>query len=537
MTAWNAAEALCHFAAGALAERPALVHDDLVISYRELKRRCSGIASFLLAQGLPAGAHVGHYLYNSNAYMEACLGAAMAGMTHVNVNYRYRDDELLDLCNSLDVRVLVYDAAFTDRVERIRQRLRHPCVLLQVGGADLPAGAHALESLYDAAPEDFQSRASGDDYVIIATGGTTGLPKGVQWRQEDMWRKQKASTGVALLPLELSEHPATMEEHVRNVERLPPAGPLLILSPLMHGAGLLMALLAVSQGTPVATLGGERFDAERALDMIVQHGVGGVVLVGDAFALPLAEAVERRGPEQPLATLQMVVSSGSVLTGSCKAVFEKHRPGLVVFDSLGSSEASGYAVATGETGVFRPHPGTRVLDDQLRDVTPGSATVGIAYAGGYLPVGYYNAPQQTAETFVEIDGRRYVKTGDRCTVRDDGMLVLLGRDSTVVNTGGEKVYTVEVERVLLEHPAIDDAVVIGLPHERFGKQVAAIVEGAGLGEGAIAGEDIKAFVAEYLAGYKVPRLIFAIDSMQRAANGKPDYPFLTDYAERCLGKT
>lgn len=327
-----------------------------------------------------------------------------------------------------------------------------------------------------------------------------------------------------------------MEEHVSNVASLEQPGPMFPLSPLMHGTGLLVAVLALAQGTAVVTSSGTKFNAGRTIDLIIEHQVGALVIVGDAFAIPLLEELERRGNANALGSLVMILSSGAILSDDSKAALRRHNPNMLLLDTLGSSEAVGFGAATAEAGVFQPMPTTRVFDDQMREVVPGSDTVGIAYSGGYIPIGYYNEPQKSAETFVEIDGQRYVKTGDRCTVRADGMLVLLGRDSTVINTGGEKVYTIEVERVLVDHPSIGDAIVVGLPHPRFGNMVVAVVEGPGLSVDTIDVEEIKAFTRQHLADYKVPRQIFVIESLRRAANGKPDYPFITDYAAQQLSQ-
>lgn len=538
MSCWNLAEAVFQLAEGALAARPALIHDNEVVTYTQLRQRACGIAAWLQAQGLPSGAHIGHYMRNSNAYMEVFEGAALAGMSHLNINYRYRDEELVDLCNSLDVRVLVYDLEFAPMVEQIVEqisdRLPGGCLLVQVGGeAPVPATAVLLRELYTFPQQDFQRKTSSDDLFLIATGGTTGLPKGVQWRHEDIWRKQAISTGVAMMPLKLEKHPENMAEHVANVERLQESGPILILSPLMHGTGLLMAIMLVAQGTPVATLSSAKFDANHTLDFIKTHQAGSLVIVGDAFAIPLLEALNARESEELLGSVRMIMSSGTALSQASREGLMKHQPHMLIIDSLGSTETSGYAMATGEPGVFQPTRGTIVLDDNLQPVEPGSEAPGIAYTAGYLPVGYYNAPEETAKTFLEIEGKRYVRTGDRCTVRDDGMLVLLGRDSTVINTGGEKVYTVEVERVMLEHPDVSDVIVVGLPHPRFGKQVVAVVEVAGLANKTLDAEGLREFVRERLADYKVPKLVFAIDDLNRAPNGKPNYPFVLEYAERC----
>ncbi|MEM0955137.1 MAG: AMP-binding protein [Pseudomonadota bacterium] len=542
MSFWNFAETIYQLAHSGWGERTGLIHGAHSISYAELVERATGIADYLQSQTLPAGSHVGHYLRNSNAYMETFVGAGLAGHSHVNVNYRYTDEELTELCNGLDIRVLVYDAEFAELVAAIQPQLRETTVFIEVDPAAVLGSsgdgnainrfAVPLSSLQQRRPTEFRRQTSSDDLILIATGGTTGLPKGTQWRHEDMFRKTQTATGNALkLILGIEEHPATIEEHVANVNRLPGGMPFLSLSPLMHGAGMIMALMMMGQGNAVATLPSKKFDADAALDAIKQHSVGGMVLVGDAFAMPLTAALEARAAENPIASLMLLVSSGASMSDASKAGFLKHNPNLLMMDTLGSSEAIGYGISTPEAGVFNPMPTTRVLDESLKPVEPGSDTIGMIYSGGFSPVGYYNEPEKSAETFVEVDGQRMVKTGDRCTLRDDGMIVLLGRDSTVINTGGEKVYTVEVERILTDHPSITDALVVGLPHERFGKQVVAVVEGPDLTDANLDVTGIQSHCREHLADYKVPKLVFAIDDLKRAPNGKPDYGFVTEFAK------
>ena len=535
---WNFSEAVYQIAHSDLCERPALIHDNLSISYGEVLDRCLGIASWLSTLGLPAGSHVGHYMRNSNAYLEAIIGSGLVGMSHVNVNYRYLDDELIALCTGLDIRVLVYDTKFAPLVAQIRQRCDRVLGYVEVG-AEPPRNdfAVSMQALYSFDHSALERQTSPDDLILIATGGTTGLPKGTQWRHEDLWRKMEVCRGPAMAALELEEHPATLAQHIRNVASLPQPGPVFPLSPLMHATGLLIALRSLVQGAAVVTHSGARFDAGRTLDLIAQHRVGELVIVGDAFALPLLDELHRRGDGRALEPLGMIVSSGAILSDDSKAGLQQYGTDLLIIDALGSSESVGFGIATEEAGVFLPMPTTRVLDDELRDVRPGSETIGIAYSGGYVPIGYYNEPEKSAETFIELDGIRYTKTGDRCSVREDGMLVLLGRDSTVINTGGEKVYTVEVERILLDYPPVTDAIVVGLPHPRFGKMVVAVIEGPDLQGDEAESEAIKAFARGHLADYKVPRHIFRADSLRRAANGKPDYPFVEQFAASRLPRT
>jgi acyl-CoA synthetase (AMP-forming)/AMP-acid ligase II len=531
--AWNLSEAIYQLGQSTAGGRPALIHGDNEISFRQLSQRGLSFASWLQALHLPAGAHVGHYMRNSNAYMETFTAAGFAGMAHVNINYRYLEQELVDLCTGLDVRVLVYDAEFAPRVAAIREQLTSVVAFVEAG--ETPAlndFAAPLNTLYEQDASDFERSCSSDDHILLATGGTTGLPKGVVWRQEDIWRKQNLSTGSALAALQLQEHPKSMEEHIANVLKLPEPKPFIPLSPLMHGAGMLMAIIMLAQGVPVMTVPGVKFDAALTLDLIKRYQVGGVALVGDPFAHPLVEVLDQRPDEKLLATLGLLVSTGASLSEENRDGLLRHNPAMIVIDTLGSSEASGFALSTPEPGVFRPMPTTRVFDDQMVEIVPGSDDIGIAYSGGYIPVGYYAQPEKTAETFVQHEGQRFVKTGDRCQVRKDGMLILLGRDSTVINTGGEKVYTVEIERVLLQHPAISDALVVGLPHPKFGKMVVAVVEGPSLDEKSLNVDELQDHARSRLADYKVPRQIFVIDSLRRADNGKPDYTFVTEYAQR-----
>lgn len=530
---WNISEAIYQLGHSDVADRPALIHGDHQVSFAQLTERASNLGAWLQALELPHRAHVGHYMRNSSAYLETMTGAGFAGMSHVNVNYRYMEQELADLCTSLDIRVLVYDAEFAERVAAIKELLPTVVAFVEVGsGTPNNEFAKDLETLCTTSCSDFQRNCSSDDLILIATGGTTGLPKGVMWRHEDIWRKQALSTGGAMMALQLADHPETIEEHIANVLRLPTPAPFMPLSPLMHGAGILMAILMLAQGVPVLTVPGEKFEANLALDLIKHYQAGGLALVGDAFAIPLLEALNQRSDEKLLDSIRLFVSTGASLSEDNRKGLLEHNPNLILFDTLGSSEASGFAMSTAEGGVFQPMPTTKVFDEEMQEVTPGSDTIGIAYSGGYIPMGYYGQPEKSAETFVEKDGTRYVMTGDRCTVREDGMLILLGRDSTVINTGGEKVYTVEVERALLEHPKITDALVVGLAHPRFGKMVVAVVEGPALTEDNIDVAEIQTRARTILADYKVPRKIFAIDSLKRADNGKADYKFVTAYAEK-----
>lgn len=527
---WNFASLLSAIGQSPLAHKAALVHGSQTISYGELDQRSDAIGSYFTSLGLNPGSHIGHLMRNSNAYMETFVGCGKSAMSHVNINYRYQAEELTALCESLDIQVLVYDSEFSDRVKILEQTL--PDIIAFVEVTDTEANnnfAVKFSELYKTPTTKPQQSPSSDDYLIIATGGTTGLPKGVQWRHEDLWRSMNIGMAYDLAPLALKEHPATIEEHVTNLGRIEKHSRFMPLSPLMHGAGLMASLMVLGQAGTIITVDDTRFDANRVLDTIAEQRPHRVALVGDAFARPLLEALDKRRDEQLLSPLQAIISTGASLSDDCKLEFQDHQPGLLIIDTLGSSEAAGFAISSPSPGCFIPSPTTKVFNEKGDVIEPGSTEIGMLAKGGYIPSAYYNEPEKSAETFITVNGERYVLTGDRARVHVDGLIELLGRDSTCINTGGEKVYTVEVERILISHPNINDALVIGLPHQRFGKVVVAVIE---ISTQELDTEAVKKFAKQHLADYKVPKLIFPIKSLQRAANGKPNYPLITQYAEQ-----
>lgn len=540
--AWNFAAVIQQIAASELGQRTALIHADRHFSFQQLQQRCSALADFFVAQELARGAHVGHLMRNSNAYIETFLGCGLAGTSHVNLNFRYQARELLALCDSLDIEVLVYDREFAAQAALIQRELPAVSVFVEVGPDPHCHNtfAHCHETLVSAAPAGHRHSPAGDDLLLIATGGTTGLPKGVQWRHEDLWHSLNISTQYDLAVLALQEAPQSVNEHVDNLIRarqqlrdmagVDQQSRFMPLSPLMHGAGLMATLIVLSQAGCVITVPGQRLDADQVLDTLVEQKVGRLALVGDAFARPLLQALERRADEQLFAGLDIILSTGASLSEDCKRGFLHHKADLFVIDTLGSSEAAGFAVSSPRPGCFVAGPDTRVFDDAGKAVEPGSDTIGIVARGGHIPIGYYNEPERSAQTFVSIDGKRYTLTGDRARVLSDGLIELLGRDSTCINSGGEKVYTVEVERVLMEQEDITDALVIGLPHARFGSMVVAVIEHHR--PDAFDEQGIRQSISRQLADYKVPKHIFVIDDLGRAANGKPDYPATLAYAQQ-----
>ncbi|ASU85401.1 acyl-CoA synthetase [Nocardiopsis gilva YIM 90087] len=502
-----------------IGDRTALVCGDDRRGYAELEVRANRLAHHLTASGIGPGAHVGMQLYNGAAYIESLLAVLKIRAVPVNVNYRYVADELRYLYTDADLAGLVYDAEFGDRVAAVLPRvptLRH---LVAVGGPPLDAGPHVTAITYEAAlagssPErDFPKR-SGDDLYIIYTGGTTGLPKGVMWRQEDLFFSGHGGGNPGGEPV------ATPEE---LVEKATSGGGVVMMpvAPLMHGAAQLTAFICLWSGGTIVLV--RRFDADAVLRAIERERVLTINLVGDAMAAPLADALEAGGHD--VSSLHVISSSGAILSGSVRARLEELLPGRAVLDNYGSTEtglvAWGVAGATPETGLRYRFDDERitVLGSDLRPVAPGSGDIGQVARSGRVPLGYYKDREKTAATFVEAGGVRYTLTGDMATVEADGTVTVHGRGSVCINTGGEKVFPEEIESVLKGHPQVSDAVVVGVDDDRFGQRVAAVVSAVG----GVAAPDLDAFVRERVAGYKVPRQYRMVPEVRRSPSGKADY--------------
>lgn len=510
--------------ADALPDIPAVVQGERIVRWSEFDSRADGIAEVLLGVGLRRQDKVAQYLYNCPEYLETVFGSLKASLVPVNTNYRYVEDELAYLWDNADVAAVVFDSDFTDRVAVVRARV--PGVRLWVCVGDCcPAWAVPYEEAAQAATARVFPPwgRSGDDLYLLYTGGTTGLPKGVMWRVDDLFALLNAVTVGVSYPYECGL--ASVKAALEEVALPRPVG--LPASPLMHGAGAFTAFNILSGAGTVVLLSGRAFDAEGLLDTIERERVGLVALIGDAFAKPLLQALDAAPGRWDLSSLEAIGSSGVMWSEETKRGLLRHHPGMQLVDAFASSEAPGMGVsvsgggAASDTAAFVPGSSARVLDDRGLDVVPGSGTVGRVAVTGVLPIGYYKDAEKTAATFMEIDGIRYSMPGDYATVEENGCLRLLGRGSLCVNTGGEKVFPEEVEQVLKQHDSIFDAVVVGIPDERLGEAVAAVVQpepGVSVDE-----EDIRSHVKQRLASYKAPRHILVVETLGRAPNGKADY--------------
>ncbi|MGQ0573870.1 MAG: AMP-binding protein [Pseudonocardia sp.] len=519
--------------AAAVPGRAAVVHRGGTLTYARLVERARRLARLLGDRGLGirreraglAGHECGQdmlaqYLHNGPEYVEGMLGAYRARVAPFNVNYRYVAGELRYLLRDAAPRAVQFHGRFAAALAEVLPDVPSVRLLLQVddgSGADLLPGAVDYEAAIAAVAPEPQPQPSPDDLYVLYTGGTTGLPKGVLWRQGDAAvslfgaRDRRRGTEWACL----ADKVAAIATHPQRY---------LLLAPLMHGGGQIAALHALSDGhTIVLPDDTTRFDPAGALDAVARHGATALVVVGDAFGRPLADELAARPRELP--TLRLVVSGGAALSAVHRQRLVAAVPGLTVLDSIGASETGVQGRSDAPAGdaapTYVPEPGTVVLaDDRATPLPPGHDGTGWLATAGRVPLGYLGDPAKTAVTFPVIGGRRLAVPGDRARLLADGRIQLLGRDSTTINTGGEKVFAEEVEAALRCHPDVVDAVVCGRPSARWGEEVVALVAvrpGRELDE-----PGLRAHCARRLAGYKLPKAVIVVDEVRRSPSGKPD---------------
>ncbi|HEV3225527.1 MAG TPA: acyl-CoA synthetase [Acidimicrobiales bacterium] len=498
-------------------DRMALIVGDHHLTYRELEDRANQVAHRLGALGVGAGDHVGIYAYNCVPWVEAMLACFKLRAVPININFRYVEDELAYLLDNADCVAVVYDPEFADRLEAVRERV--PIVK-----HTLPIDA-SWDRARDAeiAARDFGPR-SGDDYYMLYTGGTTGMPKGVVWRQEDVF--MALGQGIDAV----TGH--KVESDTELADAAAAGFPLIsfMLPPLMHGACQWGMLGMMFKGNTVMLA--ERFDPAGVWDGIAREKANAIMITGDAMGRPLIEALDAEPERWDTSSMLAVSSSAALFSAPVKDRFFNRFPNLVITDSIGSSEGGfngiaqvpkeGTAMKGGPT--VKPGPDTVVVDDELNVLSPGSAIVGKVARGGNIPLGYYKDEEKTKATFVTAnDGRRYVVAGDFALWEDDGTITLLGRGSMCINSGGEKIFPEEVESALKSHPDVFDALVVGATDDRWGQRVAAVVQPRpGLTPTL---EELATHCRTKIAGYKVPRELHLVESISRSPSGKPDYPW------------
>jgi acyl-CoA synthetase (AMP-forming)/AMP-acid ligase II len=513
--AWNLADLFEHVA-DSVPDRVALIVGDRVETYAQLEENANRLAHHLAQQGIGPGDHIGIYALNSHEFVETMFAAYKLRAVPINVNYRYVEAELRYLFENADLVALVHDEEFRSRIDAVRDALPLLRHTLAIGTNEY------RDALASSSPaRDFVPR-SDDDIYILYTGGTTGMPKGVVWRQEDV-----LCVLGGLVDFETAERLSDEWQFAKAAAAAPEGNLGIVIAPLMHGAAQWGVLNGLINGRTIVLLA--KFDPHDVWRTIDRHQITSLNITGDAMGRPLIEVLEES--DYDASSLTMVSSTAAVFSATVKARYLERFPNLIIADAVGSTETgyNGVRVITagGEERpglpTVRMGPDTVVLDDDMNIVQPGSGVVGRMARGGNVPLRYHKDPERSAATFVTVDGRRYSVSGDAAIVEADGTMTLLGRGSVCINSGGEKIYPEEVEAALKAHPAVFDAVVVGVPDERWGQRVAAVIE-TRAGQ-TVTLEELDSHTREHVAGYKVPRELHVVAKIERSPSGKPDYPW------------
>ncbi|HWL66445.1 MAG TPA: acyl-CoA synthetase [Actinomycetota bacterium] len=504
----------------AVPDREALVCGDRRLTYEQLDERATRLAHHLAGVGVEAGDHIGLYMYNGTEYVEAMLACFKIRAVPINVNYRYVENELRYLFDNADLKGLIHQQEFCPRIAAVKDELpllKTFIVVEDSSGADYSVlGSVEYEkALSGASPErDFGPRSS-TDLFIIYTGGTTGMPKGVVWRHEDLFFAGMGGGNPLGEPIAKPEELAPNAREKDVVVQFP-------VPPLIHGAAQLTVLIGFNWGGKIVLA--PRFDPDGTWDLIEKEKVNTIMLVGDAIARPLADTLSATKDQRDVSSLFYISSAGAVLSDPVKDQLKELLPNTIVAESFGASETGFQGMESGSGRMrFVMNDRTTVLNDDLKPVEAGSGDIGRVAQKGRVPMGYYNDEEKSAETFVEADGDRWVLLGDMAMVEADGSITVLGRGTVCINSGGEKLFPEEIENAVKSHPDVYDVVIVGIPDERWGEKVAALIE---VRPGAtLTLESIQEHCRKLIAGYKVPRALRIVEKVERHPSGKPDYPW------------
>lgn len=501
-------------------------------TYADLDRRANKLAHYLESVGIEPGQHIAIHMRNRMEYVEALIACLKIRAVPINVNFRYTDSELDYLYNDSDsVCVIVEDTFYASARSALTQcaRVRHTVV---VDTQELGPNSHgsatnfefedrSVSGYEDALALQPDTRGFGPrsekDHFVIYTGGTTGMPKGVLWQHEDFY--YAALTGANTRGAPHHRLKDVVAAAVANSD----AQIYLLTAPLMHGAAIYSLLTALLMGEPRVLT--HSFDAMEVLRLIDAEKITGLTVVGDAIARPIADALLAQGKNYDLSSLQLIVSGGALFSQHLKDEIRALLPGIQIKDAFGASETGNDGIveyADDGARLLRSNPNMVLLDDQFRAIDVKAGVTGFIARKGHVPLAYYNDEQKTATTFPTIDGIRYAVLGDMGRLQEDGTIVLLGRGSTCINSGGEKIYPEEVEQAIKSHPAVFDALVAGTPDRRFGERVGAVVQ-LRSGFESVETASIVEYCREHLAGYKIPRSLVVVPAVQRSPSGKADY--------------
>ena len=521
-------------------EREALVCGDRRSSFAALDAGANQMAHYLAAQGVKAGDHVGLYMYNCSEYLEAMLACFKIRAVPINVNYRYVKDELLYIFDNADMVACIHHREFIPAIAEVRNAAKKLKIFVSVAdetNEDLSLiGAvdyHKATETQSKA-RDFAARAD-EDYFILYTGGTTGMPKGVMWPHKNVFFAAMGGGGH-FSPLGPCEKPEDIRERVME-------NPLrgIALAPLMHGASWWYACIQLLAGNTLVLNHNRSFDGDKVWQIVADEKVHAVQIVGDAMAIPLLDSLAANPDRWDLSNVFNVGSGGAIFSEAKQEAFKKFFPNVFITNAFGSSEGGQMGMdngskktASGLGNVSRTDYMDVIVEEEGK--APRHAEMGetgIFARAGYIPMGYYNDPVKTAKTFLEVDGKRWLLTGDAAKLEDDGSITVFGRGSNCINSGGEKIFPEEVEVALKAHEGIFDALVVGVADERWGSRVSAVIQARkGI---KLDLNNVQEHCRKHIAGYKVPREIHIIEELPRAPSGKPDYKTAKAFAESGKG--
>ena len=529
--------------ADAIPNEIAIVCGENIRTWKEYDDRAARLATLLTSYGLGSDSKVGLYLHNSNEFLEAQYSVFKVAGVPINVNYRYKEEELIYLLDNSDSEAVFFQGCYAQQIESIKDKLDKVKVFIQVDdGAPQLECAENYEQIISSNEPMERFERSEDNIYMLYTGGTTGMPKGVMYTHGGHLGAMFNTAGAwGMIPIQEKIEIENISKEVLRISEEESLTVSIPACPLMHGTGMwLGALIPHLVGGRVVTMPQLGFDPDFLFKEVERTKANNIVIVGDAFAKPMMDALDKAKAENSpynLESVNTIISSGVMWSAEVKEGLLKHHE-MVLIDAMGSTEGGmGSSISSRDespgTAKFTINPGVIVITDEGEHVEPGSGKMGKIGTSGLVPQGYFKDEKKSAETFKDFEGVRYSFPGDYALVEADGTITLLGRGSNCINTAGEKVYPEEVEEAVKRHPEIYDCLVVGLKDDRFGQRVVALASYQDDKE--ISEQDLIGFTREHLAGYKLPKQVLFVDEVMRAPNGKANYKWAKQRAEEELG--